>query len=87
MIRWFGRLLMIPYVWFCRGDVYSVGFVILSNILFWLAMRYEIRQFLELIRRKELPDQETLARLNGMGSVYRLSERFQISKLIRKLWP
>jgi len=80
--RWLGRIFMIPYVWFVYQEPWYVVFTVAANLLFFLSMRGEIRQLAALKRQGALPDQETIAELTGVGSLYRLSQKISIPALL-----
>ena len=42
----------------------------------------ELRQYLRLRREGELPDEQEVAEFMGMGSVYRVVQRFSLANLI-----
>ena len=47
-------------------------------------MVLELRQYLDLRREGELPDELQVAEFMGMGSVYRIVERFSLTSLFRE---
>lgn len=82
--RWYGRILMIPYTWFVYQNVWMVLFVLGMNVLFFLAMRQEISQLIQLKKQGLLPDAETVAQINGVEAMYRLSQKYSIPALIKR---
>jgi len=84
LMRWAGLLLMIPWIWFRTRDAAKLGYVLLANAMFWLAMWPELRQYLRLRREGELPDEQAVAEFMGMGSVYRVVHRFSVANLFSK---
>ena len=84
LMRWIGLVLMIPWIWFRTHDPAQLAYVLLANSLFWFAMFPELRQYLRLRRDGELPDEREVAEFMGMGSVYRVVQRYSLVNLIRK---
>jgi glycerol-3-phosphate acyltransferase PlsY len=84
LIRWTGLVLMIPWIWFRTNDPIKLGYVIFANLLFWLAMLPELKEFFQLRKAGELPDEQEVADFMGMGSVYRFIKRFSIANLFKK---
>jgi glycerol-3-phosphate acyltransferase PlsY len=84
LMRWAGLILMIPWIWFRTHDLAQLGYVLLANALFWLAMWPELRQYVRLRREGKLPDEQAVAEFMGMGSVYRVVKRYSLAKLFRK---
>lgn len=84
LMRWAGLLLMIPWIWFRTHDAAKLAYVLVANALFWFAMLSELRQYSRLRREGELPDEQNVAEFMGMGSVYRVVQRFSLAKLFGK---
>ncbi len=82
--RWYGRILMIPYTWFVHRNIWMVLFVVGMNVLFFLAMQEEISQLKQLKKQGLLPDVETVAEISGVGSLYRLSQKYSIPALVKR---
>ncbi len=83
--RWLGRILMIPYVWVIHRNIWYVLFMVVINLLFFVAMHDEIKQISNLKKANLLPDQETIAEINGIESLYRLSARISVPSFLRRL--
>ena len=84
-IRWAGLILMIPWIWFRTHDVAKLVYVLVANGLFWTAMLPELRQYSRLRREGKLPDEQELAEFMGMGSMYRMTQRYNLRSLLAKL--
>ena len=84
LMRWIGLVLMIPWIWFRTHDVAKLAYVLLANALFWFAMLPELRQYIRLRREGQLPNEQQVAEFMGMGSVYRVVQRYSLVNLIRK---
>jgi hypothetical protein len=84
LMRWIGLVLMIPWIWFRTHDVVKLAYVLIANTLFWFAMLPELKQYFRLRREGELPDEQEVAEFMGMGSVYRVVQRYNLVNLFRK---
>jgi glycerol-3-phosphate acyltransferase PlsY len=84
IMRWAGLLLMIPWIWLRTHDVAKLAYVLIANGLFWYAMLPELKQFFRLRREGQLPDEQEVAEFMGMGSVYRVVQRFSLVNLFKK---
>jgi acyl phosphate:glycerol-3-phosphate acyltransferase len=84
LIRWAGLLFMIPWIWFRTHDLAQLAYVLVANGLFWRAMVPELRQYWRLRREGKLPDAQEIATFMGMGSMYRVAQRFSLIRLLSK---
>ncbi len=84
LMRWAGVVLMIPWIWFRTKDPIKLGYVLAANFVFWLAMLPDLKEYFQLRKAGEIPDEQEVAEFMGMGSVYRFIKRFNIVKLFRK---
>lgn len=82
VIRWSGIVLMVPWLWWRTGDPWVVGFAIVANALFWLALVPELRQVARFRTTKTLPDEQTIADLLGMGSFWTRVSPYSIPSLL-----
>ena len=84
LMRYTGLVLMIPWTWFRTHDTAKLAYVLVANALFWYAIWPELSQVLRLRTAEERPDEQQLAEMMGMGSVYRVLERFSLANLLGK---
>ena len=84
MMRWAGLILMIPWIWFRTHDVVQLAYVLVASALFWVAMIPELREYFRLRREGLLPDEQEVADFMGMGSVYRVIQRYSPVRLIQR---
>jgi glycerol-3-phosphate acyltransferase PlsY len=84
LMRWIGLVLMIPWIWFRTHDVPQLAYVLMANALFWFAMLPELLQYSRLRREGKLPDEQEVAEFMGMGSVYRVVQRYSLVNLFKK---
>ncbi len=82
IMRYAGLLLMIPWIWIRTHDTTKLAYVLVANALFWYAISPELRQVLRLRTAEERPDEQQLAEMMGMGSVYRMLGRFSLANLL-----
>jgi glycerol-3-phosphate acyltransferase PlsY len=85
LMRWLGMVLMIPWTWFRTRDPLKLGYVLVANALFWVAMLPELRQMVSFIRAGTMPDSSEVADLMGMGSVWRVVRKYSLPALIKRL--
>ena len=55
--RWLGRVLMIPYFWITYNNAWLVIFIMLVNLLFFIAISDEIKQMYILKKMAYYPSQ------------------------------
>ena len=84
LIRWTGIILMIFWALIFHDGWQPVVYVILSNAIFWFAMREELKRFLELKRQDNLLDEKVVAEFMGMGRMYPLIQRYSLPSLLKK---
>jgi glycerol-3-phosphate acyltransferase PlsY len=84
MMRWAGLLLMIPWIWYQTQDAAKLAYVLIANALFWYAMLPELKQYVRLRREGQLPDEQEVAEFMGMGSVYRVVQKYSLANLLAK---
>lgn len=83
VLRWSWLVLMLPWFWFRTGSWLYVGYAIICNAAYWLAMAPEIRQYNSL---KARPSQEEMSRFFSMGSKPgRWMDKFSILAAVRRL--
>lgn len=85
VIRWSGIVLMIPWLWWRTGDLWVVGFAVVANTLFWLALVPELRQVGRFRTDGSLPDEQTIAELLGMGRFWSRVSRFSIPSVLHRV--
>jgi glycerol-3-phosphate acyltransferase PlsY len=78
IMRWSGRLLMIPWIWFRTHDWQKLAYVVAANILYWTAMIPELRQYFRFRAEDKLPDSAEVADLLGMKGMWQVVRRFSI---------
>jgi glycerol-3-phosphate acyltransferase PlsY len=83
VLRWAWLVLMIPWLWFRTQDLAYVAYMVTVNILYWLTMAPELKQYFQIRDKGEEPSQEELAHLLGMGSsLGRIIDRYSLSALL-----
>jgi acyl phosphate:glycerol-3-phosphate acyltransferase len=50
MIRWGGMALLIPWLWIRTSSPIIMSYIIFMNVVFWIAMRKDIKQFYLIYR-------------------------------------
>lgn len=85
VLRWSFLGLMIPWFWFRTHDFAPVLYVAFVNIVYWIAMLPEIRQYFKFRGQEQSPTQEELSRFWGMGGhVGRILDRHSLPALFKR---
>lgn len=86
VIRWGGYFLLIFWFWYYFNNIYYVVFMILSNFLFYFAMRKDLMRFYELKRRKGINfSEEDVSEFILMGrSLGRALDKYSLYALIKR---
>jgi hypothetical protein len=50
MVRWGGMVLLIPWLWIRTSNPIIMSYIIFMNVVFWIAMRKDIKQFYLIYR-------------------------------------
>ncbi|MBD3287281.1 hypothetical protein GF337_00620 [candidate division KSB1 bacterium] len=86
VLRWSGLVLMIPWLWFRTHNLWYLAYIVFVNIMYWYAMRREIRQYFQLRDAGEEPTQEDIAQLWGMGSrLGNMLDQYNLLVLFRRI--
>jgi glycerol-3-phosphate acyltransferase PlsY len=80
VVRWSGVVLMIPWLWWTTGDPWQVGFAVVANALYWVAMIPELRQYFYFKAEGTLPGEQDIAELLGMGSFWKKVSRYSLRR-------
>jgi glycerol-3-phosphate acyltransferase PlsY len=86
MVRWGGMALLIPWLWWRTNDPYIVAYGVFMNVVFWIAMRGDLRQYREIYRSGALRSQEDWSDFLDMSrELGRFMDRYSIPALIGRL--
>ena len=86
VVRWGGYLLLIIWFYFWFDSKLYVLFMVLTNLLFWLSMRKDLLQFLELKKRRGKSfKEEEVSQFILMGkSLGRFLDNYSLYAFIKK---
>ncbi len=84
ILRWGGMPLLIPWLWLRSGSPALVIYIIAMNVIFWIAMRRDIRQYVRIIRTGGFQTQAEWSRFLDMGSgLGAFIDRYSLPSLLR----
>jgi glycerol-3-phosphate acyltransferase PlsY len=67
VLRWAGMALLIPWFWLRTRNPAYLAYATGVNVVYWVAMSPELRQYFRLRESAQIPTQEELAEFLGMG--------------------
>jgi hypothetical protein len=78
---------MIPWIWFRTGDGVQLIYVVGMNVLFWIAMTGELKEYLRLRREGKLKafSEAPQVRIAGRRGE-EIPERMTVESLLRTAW-
>jgi glycerol-3-phosphate acyltransferase PlsY len=86
LVRWGGMLLLIPWLWFRTGDPAILAYIISANALFWLAMRKDVKQYLQYHRQGVFRNKEELSDFLDMrGGLGQFMDRYSLPALLKRM--
>lgn len=82
ILRWAGLVLLIPWMWLRFQDWRYVAYMIFVNVVYWIAMAPDLKQYFQFKDEAIDPTQEELAGFLGMGErLGRLLDRYSLPAL------
>ncbi len=82
VLRWTGLVLLIPWMWLRFHDWTYVAYMVFVNIVYWIAMAPDLKQYFQFRDAAIDPTQEELAGFLGMGvRLGRLLDRYSLPAL------
>jgi hypothetical protein len=85
MVRWGGMALLIPWLWWRSGDPFVVSYIIFANVMFWIAMRGDVRQYLAIYRAGAFRTQEEWSDFLDMSEFLgRFMDKYSLPALFRR---
>jgi glycerol-3-phosphate acyltransferase PlsY len=86
VLRWSGFLFLIPWSWLRTHDVARVAYVITAILLYVIALRSELRQYIRLKLDGKFPSQEAVAEFLAMGKgLGRIMDRYSFFAIVKRL--
>lgn len=85
LVRWGGMVLLIPWLWFRTGDAALLTYIVFANVVFWISMRKDVKQFYEFYRRGVFHSQAELSDFLDMSSeLGRFMDRYSLPALLKR---
>ena len=82
VLRWAGLVLLIPWMWLRFHDWAYVAYMAFVNVIYWVAMTPDLKQYFQFKDAAIDPTQEELAEFLGMGArLGRLLDRYSLPAL------
>jgi glycerol-3-phosphate acyltransferase PlsY len=86
VLRWAGLVLLIPWMWLRFHDPAYVVYMVFVNVVYWVAMAPDLKQYFQFKDAAIDPTQEELAGFLGMGErLGRLLDRYSLPALWSRL--
>ena len=86
VLRWAGLVLLIPWMWLRFHDWAYVAYMAFVNVIYWIAMTPDLKQYFQFKDAAIDPTQEELAEFLGMGvRLGRLLDRYSLPALWSRL--
>jgi len=86
VLRWAGLVLLIPWMWLRFHDWAYVAYMAFVNVIYWVAMTPDLKQYFQFKDAAIDPTQEELAGFLGMGArLGRLLDRYSLPALWSRL--
>ena len=85
-VRWAGMLLMVPWLLLVRDDPGAALWMAVSIAIYGFSLRFELRQFVAMMRGPNPPTNEVISRDLGMGGgLGRAVDRWSIPALVARM--
>ena len=85
LVRWGGMVLLIPWLWWRTKVPIVITYIVFVNIIFWIAMRGDVRQYYEIYKSRAFHTQEEWSNFLDMsGGLGRFMDRFSLPALIKR---
>jgi glycerol-3-phosphate acyltransferase PlsY len=86
VVRWGGMALLIPWLWWRTHDPIILIYIIFMNIVFWISMRNDVRQYYLIYKERAFQTQEEWSDFYDMSSgLGRFMDRYSLTALIKHL--
>ena len=86
VVRWGGMALLIPWLWWRTHDPIILIYLIFVNIVFWISMRNDVRQYFLIYKERAFQTQEEWSDFYDMSSgLGRFMDRYSLTALIKQL--
>jgi glycerol-3-phosphate acyltransferase PlsY len=86
LVRWGGMALLIPWLWWRTNDPDVVVYIIFVNVIFWIAMRGDVRQYQQIYKAGAFTSQEQWSDFLDMSSgLGRFMDNYSLPALFRRI--
>jgi len=86
LVRWGGMLLLIPWLWLRTNNPFTIGYIILVNVVFWIAMRKDVMQYYQIYKEDVFETQaewsDFLDMSRGLGN---FMDQYSLPALFKRL--
>lgn len=85
LVRWGGMALLIPWLWWRTNDPFVVAYIVFMNVIFWIAMRGDVKQYYEIYKSGAFHSQEEWSDFLDMSrELGRVMDRYSLPALIKR---
>jgi glycerol-3-phosphate acyltransferase PlsY len=85
LVRWGGMVLLIPWLWFRTGNPAVLAYILFANVMFWVAMRKDVRQYYQYYKEGVFHNQEELSDFLDMSrGLGRFMDRWSLPALCKR---
>jgi len=86
LVRWGGMALLIPWLWLRTNDPFVVAYIVFMNIVFWIAMSYDVKQYYSIYKEGAFQTQEQWSDFYDMSSALgRFMDRYSLLALYKRV--
>jgi acyl phosphate:glycerol-3-phosphate acyltransferase len=85
LVRWGGMVLLIPWLWFRTRDPAILAYILFANVVFWISMRKDVRQFYRFYKQGIFRSREELSGFLDMGGgLGWFMDRYSLPALLKR---
>ena len=86
LVRWGGMALLIPWLWLRTNDPLMVVYIVFMNVVFWIAMSYDVKQYYLIYKQGVFHTQEQWSDFYDMSSgLGRFMDRYSLIALYKRM--
>lgn len=86
LVRWGGMALLIPWLWLRTNDPLMVVYIVFMNVVFWIAMSYDVKQYYQIYKQGVFKTQEQWSDFYDMSSgLGRFMDRYSLLALYKRI--
>ena len=85
VVRWGGMVLLIPWLWLRTQDPIMLAYIVFMNIVFWISMRNDVKQYYLIYKERAFQTQEEWSDFYDMSSgLGRFMDRYSLTALFKR---